>query len=353
MKRNKDYYDEERKEKFLIDTLVEKDENGNPRMNSVGEYIPLYKRKYGIARNTFSRLANFEREFGKDFCELKRVEDDDFVSEIYNKWLSNISDNYSVSIHNVLRDYILWCCNNNIISHNQYFMHPFYEKTTTPWSYEGGQRESRSTRIKNQLDYISNGEIDKSNYIFPSENDLFDYIKTIFSDSKNTMYAAVLCLLYYGFSSEEIPYIRRDDVDEKNTLVRNTVITNNIAWKLICRAKYAVDYISGIGSHLFYAETPYLIRSFRNTEVGAVSINFVKRIYLKEKEAVDELPAGSKYKGILVKVPLLKTLRIFYQIVQEEQIYDTHYVAEKFRNGEYDTTMQYRQYKTMCAKIKK
>ena len=353
MKRNSGYYNEERKENFLIDTLVEKDDNGNPRMNSVGEYVLLYKRKYGIARNTFRRLADFEREFGKDFCELKRIEDDDFVSNIYNRWLSNISDNYSVAIHNVLRGYVLWCCNKNIINHSQYFMHPFCGKTTTLWSYEGGQSESRSTRIKNQLDYISDGKIDKSNYIFPSEDDLFDYIKTIFSDSKNTMYAAVLCLFYYGFSSEEIPYIRRDDIDEENIMVRNTIISNNIAWKLICKAKYAVDYISEIGNHLFYTETPYLIRTFQNTEVGAVSINFVKRIYLREKEAVDELPAESKYKGILVKVPLLKTLRVFYQIVQEEQKYGTHYVTEKFRNGEYDITMKYRQYKTMCAKIKK
>lgn len=356
MKKDSGYYNEERKEEFLVDNYVEKDDEGKPRTDSVGEYVVSNKRKYGVARNAFRKLADFEEKFGKDFCELERIRDDDFISSIYNKWLSNISENYSLTIHTELRSYVSWCYRKNIITRKQYLMHPFYEKRTALWDYEGGQSRSNSIRIKTQLDCISdsNEDLDRSNYVFPSENELFDYIKTIFADSKNTMYAAVFCLLYYGFASDEIIHIRKDEVDDARSTVRNTVIDNGTAWQMIYKAKYATEFITNNGKHLFYVETPYLIRIFQNiSETGTVSINFIKRIFLIEKEAVEELPSGSQYKNVFIKIPLLKTLRVFYQIVQEEKEYGANYVMKKFRNGEYDTAIKYRQYRIMCEKIKR
>lgn len=360
MKQSNDYYNKERKEEFIVDTMIQKDDSGEPLIGPDGEYVVLNKRQYTVARASFNKLAVFEKEFDKDFCELKRGIDENFISSLYNKWLSNLSDIYSIAVHTVLRNYVVWCYNNDIITRVQYFRHPFYEKTIMKWNYNDNKRaQSASLRVKNQIDYISDNKSDRDlgNYIFHSEDEFFDYIDTLFGNPQNIMYAAACSLLYYGFSNDEIRYIRKDEVDEILFTVQNVKIDNDIAWKLICAAKhtdsYILEYESGEKT-VFLTDTPYLIRGRpADSEGEPISKAFIKRIYSREKEMVNSLPIQSGYKNILIKVSLIKKLRAFYQMMREEQEYGIDYVMDKILNEEYCTPIKYREYQIMRARIGK
>lgn len=359
MKRSTGFYNNEIKTKFLLDDVCEKAPDGSFLKDETGNYVISRKGRYEKVRAVLGRLSDFEQKYQKDFYELDADNDEDFLSDIHLKWISNVNVAYGKAIYAILRKYISWCRYEGIITTKQYRQHPFFETRKSGWSWKDDDWEtgSVSVRVSNELEYTRNNfstEDMLSDYIFASESEFFQYVNTVYGNPPNIMIAAILCLLYYGFCTEEIRFIKRVEVNEQDHKVRETTIINNVAWQLIYKAKWASEYTKSYTDRTAetrYVDGPYLIRTnAARSETEPVAIGFFKKIHQKEKSVIDKLPLSSKYKDILVSPNDVKNLREFYKIMAEEREYGSDYVVEGFRLKKYKTSLDYRKYQLMRIK---
>lgn len=359
MKRSTGFYNEDIKTKFLLDETCEKASDGSLARDETGEYVISNRGRYNKIRATFNKLGEYERKYQKDFYEITLDEDEDFLSDVYLKLLSNANASYERAIYAILREYILWCRNNNIITTKQYFQHPFYEvfKYNWGWRKDSWGNGSSSVRIERQLEYVKKDFSDEdmlNNYIFPSEDEFFQYVSAVYGGTENIMIAAILCLLYYGFPKEEIRFMKRVEVIEDSRIIRRVLIDNDVAWALIYKAKWADGYNKKYTDRVAetrYADGPYLIRTnMKSSETEPVGAGFFKKLYQKEESVVSNLPASSIYKNVLVSPNDIISLRVFYKIMSDEQECGTDYVVEKFRQKKYNTALDYRKYQIMRIK---
>lgn len=359
MKRSMGFYNSEIKIRFLLDDTCEKALDGSFVQDETGEYVISRKARYNKVRAVLGRLSDFERKYQKDFYELETDNDEEFLSDIHLKWISSVNVAYGKEIYAILRKYISWCRHEGIITTRQYRQHPFFETRRCGWSWKDDDWESGSisVRVSNELEYTKNNfstEDMLNDYIFASESEFFQYVDTVYGDAPNIMIAATLCLLYYGFCNEDIRLIKRVEVNESDHMVRKTAIINNVAWQLICKAKWASGYVKNYTdrtSETRYVDGPYLIRTnIARSETEPVAIGFFRKLHQKEKSVIDKLPLSSKYKNIFVSPNDVRNLREFYRIMAEEQEYGSDYVVERFRQRQYKTSLDYRRYQVMRIK---
>lgn len=105
------------------------------------------------------------------------------------------------------------------------------------------------------------------------------------------MTGAIMCLLYYGFQSEEIRVIKRKDVDVDTRTVCGKYIDHDIAWSIICKAKNTTTYLKNhargqLGKlEMNLGDGPYLIRTSRDSSNDNPSANWIlQRPVSKRKE---------------------------------------------------------------------
>ena len=364
MRQSAEYYNEELKTRFILDKMCEKDSNGDPAKDSAGEYIILAKSKnrYNKVRSIFHKLAAFEQKYEKDFYEIESDKDEEFINDLFSRWISELNENYSIFVLSIFKQYIMWCRDEGLLSTQRYYQHPFFDMEMSGWKKKDTSSTFRSERVKNQLEAIANKSTDElaENYVFPSEDDFFTYVVSVFSEEGAIMTGAIMCLLYYGFQSEEIRVIKRKDVDVDTRTVCGKYIDHDIAWSIICKAKNTTTYLPNhakgqLGKlEMNLGDGPYLIRTSReSSNDNPVPIGYFKDLYRREKKIVEGLPPTSNYKNILVKTSTIKNLREFYEIMSEEHEYGIEYVAEKFRQNQYDTPLTFRKYQIMREKARK
>lgn len=226
--------------------MCEKDSNGDPAKDSAGEYIILAKSKnrYNKVRSIFHKLAAFEQKYEKDFYEIESDKDEEFINDLFSKWISELNENYSIFVLSIFKQYIMWCRDEGLLSTQRYYQHPFFDMEMSGWKKKDTSSTFRSERVKNQLEAIANKSTDElaENYVFPSEDDFFTYVVSVFSEEGAIMTGAIMCLLYYGFQSEEIRLVKRKDVDVDTRTVCGKYINHDIAWSIICKAKNTTTY---------------------------------------------------------------------------------------------------------------
>lgn len=358
MKRTTEFYNEDRKMKFILNESAKKDSEGNFIKDSSGEYVWLAKGKYSKYSSVLHKLAVFEQKYNKDFCDIEAIKDENFIADIYAKWFTTIGTTYAKDSYTILRKYILWCRDQDIITPKQCVSHPFYQMWANGWIRSESLADARSVRVKNTKAYgvshLSHDDVSAS-CIFPAENDFFRYIETVFEDAENIMVAASLCLLYYEFTTKEVRLIKRKEVDEDSRTVQGVYIGNDVAWRIICEAKHATTYTFPQRYRIitsYYADGPYLIRTNqKKCETDPVTVGFMVQLYSKEQPFIDRLPKESEYKNLLVLPTDVQRLRVFYRILQDEQEHGERYVIDKFNNNEYGTKIIYRDYETMRIKM--
>ena len=100
MRQSAEYYNEELKTRFILDKMCEKDSNGDPAKDSAGEYIILAKSKnrYNKVRSIFHKLAAFEQKYEKDFYEIESDKDEEFINDLFSRWISELNENYSIFV---------------------------------------------------------------------------------------------------------------------------------------------------------------------------------------------------------------------------------------------------------------
>ena len=348
------YYNGSQKAEFLISYIAVKDDFGNPVKDEFGDYV-FPKSKFERSRSVLHKLKKYEDMCDKDFCYWDSIAEENIIDMMYGEWFNNVSNFTSRMDHAVLKAYISWCRQNEIITPLQSEDHPFMSWCQENYSMRGELYDAaaiRSSRVNNGIEH---GVNPKSDYIFATENEFFDYISTIFEDDKYVMYATICCLIYYGFSSEEAMLIRRDDVDEYNKTVCGRLIDNDTAFDIICRAKHADKYVVQTRNRLInkqYANGPYLIRTDRkDSMVNPVPLTFAMKLPTYQRRAEEELPPDSKYNGIQVKLTTIRKLRTFYIAAKDQRRYGIDYTASKFKNGDYGSTLEYLDYRMMSARI--
>lgn len=348
MKCNDDYYNKERKEEFIEYHSSKKAETDEPVYD---------KWKYDRIKTVFRKISIFEYRYNKDFCELRPFVDNDFTTDVYREWLSNLTSQTSRNWMSILRAYLKWCRDQGFIDARAYEEHPFFEKyQKKDDKIEGcSLRSAKAIRsIKSRLDDDSEPNVD-NDFVFLNENEFFDYIQELFvkEDGRYLMYAVLCCLLYYGFSHKEIPEIKRLEVDEQKRKVRDVIITNDIAFKIICEAKHAESYVVTGAFRAIkyeYPDTQYLLRTRKTPD--KINASFIRKILDYEDKAAKELPAMSKYKNIRIKGSTISKLSTFYQMRNDEMIFGSEIVKDKIKNKAYQEPISYQTYWLMLAKAK-
>ena len=354
-----EFYNEKQKWEFINSYATEKDEAGNPLVDSSGCYV--YKTNaFKRSRSIFNKLGRVESVYNKDFSDIQSETDKKMIDDIYLICFSNITATAGRSALCILKAYLLWCRDNDYITTKQYNENPF--RRTISDDYEqirSGQIKTtttRSERIKKTIETINNANDIDSDYIFKTEDEFFSYINELFSPDAFIMEAAVCCLLYYGYTYEEIVNVKRYEVDDEAHLVGDTEIENDAAFNLILRAKYAtVFHTTGDYKRKAcrYCEGRYLIRSHmkrsEDRPLGLASISIFSRYV---ERAAGELPIGHKYKDIRVRSATIRKLKMFYSALKDGEQYGTNYAVTKLKNKEYGT-LDYGTYLVMLAKINK
>jgi hypothetical protein len=346
--KNNDYYNKERKVKFIELYASKKNELGDTITDTW---------KLRRVETVFRKLSVFEYRYDKDFCELKPVEDENFTKDIYREWLGNLTSQTSRNWTSVLRAYIEWCQEERIITPRAYAEHPFYSKYRTREERIEGC-SLRSAKAVRTIKTILEDDIEpdaKNDFVFSNENDFFDYVKELFDteDGQYIMYAVICCLLYYGFSHEEIPEIKRIEVDEQKKTVRRVLITNDKAFEMICKAKHADQYtVTGTSRTIKYSfpDTAYLLRTRKTLD--KVNASYIRKLLDYEDKAAKDLPTSSKYKNIRIKGSTISKLATFYQMRNEEESLGSNVVKSKIENKEYKEPISYQTYWLMLAKAK-
>lgn len=78
----------------------------------------------------------------------------------------------------------MWCRDEGLLSTQRYYQHPFFDMEMSGWKKKDTSSTFRSERVKNQLEAIANKSTDElaENYVFPSEDDFFTYVVSVFSE---------------------------------------------------------------------------------------------------------------------------------------------------------------------------
>jgi len=323
-----DFYNPELKQKYIETELRDKAEN-----------------TVSTTKSILHRISVYEHQLNKDIGEF---DDDELVKYIINDYFLNRSDMSRRSTLSRLRQYIKW-------------YHTEVKGETgviCPEIFQDGRQNNKArsdiesrTEIYKEMWTARYGLADddksasvpdysKLNALFKTEAGLFQYIQFVFQSDRYLMYKAVAYLGYYGFSADDIRSIKKADVDVANNTVRGRRIDNDLAFNDIVKAAKAMNCNSW-----FYANSPYLIRRILRGGVTAqntvidndtrVSELFMKRFCIFQRKAIDSLQAF-KYSGYVTKLSLMQKYRLFFRIVQDEQVYGESFVANKLYKHEYD-----------------
>lgn len=329
------------------------------------QYLEYIKTK--ITRNSLSRtitalnrVAVIEERFQKDICFFQV--DSHEAKALYLDWLNNCVDAVTSEYISMLRRYINWAYDTGLIDSATYMAN---ELTSMMYdSSSGEQRVGRQVtkRVSDQQKLGKEEEPDKNvDFIFDSENALFNYFGTVFKDGKYAMYGAIMVLYYYGFDIPSMRSLLKSDVDDSEGTIAGVRVDNTKAFDLILRAKY----IEGYDSHganksdyykvkAYFEDNKYLLRGRWKSKDPDERIPeaYIYKTFGFEKEAVKKLPEDSPYKGILVKPKTVSRMRGFFEMYKDELEYGEPFVKMSFMYNKYDVMYDYNTYLLMRAKVR-
>lgn len=291
---------------------------------------PNSKYRYDSVSSVMKSLEKFEVKYNKDFCEFNEDESMDYVANFLNTRSSSTSYKYIA----ICKEYLRWCLNLGFVKElNQNYL--FSVK--------------RSSGVENELLHESvDSEIENSDkdFLFTSEQEFVEYIKTIFGKEKYIMDAAILVLMYYGFDYNQIKELRIKDVDGRH--VNGVAIENNDMLSIIMSVThnhyFEYERKDGKICNCCYAENEYLIRPMLQSgnsisiyNKDEISERRIKLAFNKSQDdASHDLPITSIYKNVRVSAKMVAKLRFFFNVLRDVSKHDIEYVKSNY--SRYDTS---------------
>ena len=339
------FYNEAQKQQFI--SYVEKTKDELCMRNQCTQ--ARKDREIADVRNLFLLFAPTEQKYNRDFSQFGRTE----MDELYNELLVNFKSSTLVRNTCLCRKYLSWCEKEGYITQFEYKNHPLKVK------YNGNNNDGvlyRSTQFSDRYKAVAKkideeGGIDTDNYVFETEGRLIHYLDTVLHEERYLMTKVCLFLMYYGFPSQEIISIRKDEINEVSRTVRGVEITTDIAFMAILDAKYVQQYETQIGRVVNYVDSEYLIRTAdlgkQSNNEGMVSVTFVKRSKSRLDAALSELSNTSVYKNIKILPSKLSAQHYFHIVRKDELEYGEDYVMEHLKYGAYNFKLSIADYKMM------
>jgi hypothetical protein len=251
-----DVYNKELKESFL-NSLSEKNDE-----DLIIQYIRL-----------FNRTGPVEEIFKKDLCMFDDTEFEYLFEDLGLTTYHNFYLNRSL-----VRNYITFCIQKGML--DEY---------------------SNMTKIKFE-DF--QGTVPQEIRMFKDYDEVKRYLNTIDtynSHDKMLVKKGVFLLTYLGFTKEEIPYVKKEDVDEIHNFVRfnrKVVPLDKYMQGVLFELKHTKHVSASDGKSLRLNDTPYLIRiagqkHYQNT----IKEHFITRTFSEYKQLSSTLPVDNEFFG--------------------------------------------------------
>ena len=347
--REYDFYNKKRKIEFIdhcIEERIQKEGIADGRI--CGNKKVESEIKYTVCR-VMNSIAEYERKFDKDFTDFGPNE----MKYVIANYVSvSITASHQRKIMAILRKYLKYCTISSIITTKQYRSHPItFDIQLNEYSDKALLNQIKNA---NELQIISPSDC----FIFRTEEQFFDYVETMFEKDRFYAAGALASLFYYGFPIGVIVNLLKSDVNESKRTVKDVTIDNDVAFKMIIRARDidSYEYYRSDSTEivrLTVKDGPHLVRATGRGKEGGfsddtISIAQGSRLRLMEDMAADELPAGSPYKNVRIRGNMILNLRSFHKLNEIEEIFGPDEVKGELKNESHEyPDMNYNKYRRM------
>lgn len=167
------------------------------------------------------------------------------------------------------------------------------------------------------------------NECFADIDDLLDGFEEAIQDGDEIyryMFSVFYGLCWYGFSDEELYYLKKDNFNSADSTVESNgrKIKVSERFSQILKKYIAADeiimYSQGDERCFQFVKTEYLIRNtIRNESSARISENYISARSKKWKKAVEELPIDSKYYGKKLTPTKTRASGAYYRLLQKEK----------------------------------